>query len=69
MADKTRIRLAAAVTALFLAAISALGIATHRQAPPALTPAAVVAQPPAANPSGRPGGDEAYALEEGGERE
>lgn len=36
MSDKTRIRIAAGVTALFLAAISAVGLVTHRNGPVAV---------------------------------
>jgi hypothetical protein len=36
MSDKTRIRVAAGVTALFLAAISAVGLVTHRNGPVAV---------------------------------
>ena len=43
MADKTRIRIAAAVTALFLAAISAAGLTFRDHRPQPTTPQAIVA--------------------------
>ena len=59
--DKTRIRIAAAATALFLAVLSAAGLATrdHRQpatAAPSAQPTA--AAPPVATPDVRTFGDE-----------
>ena len=47
MPDKTRIKIAAMVTALFLAGISSVGIALHKNQPPTTgvaAPAAVVQQ-------------------------
>lgn len=65
MTDKTRIRIAAGATALFLAGISAAGLAVHASGPstpstPA-TPAApaLASQPPQAAPSFRATGVEA----------
>lgn len=50
MTEKARIKIAGVVTALFLAAISLAGIATHTDARPAAAPApaATVQQAPAA---------------------
>jgi hypothetical protein len=43
MADKTRIRIAAAVTALFLAGVSAAGLTFRDHRPQPATPQAIVA--------------------------
>lgn len=50
MTDKIRIRIAASVTALFIAAVSTAGIATHRPVTrPSSAITTVTAQPPRAN--------------------
>jgi hypothetical protein len=68
MTDKARIKIAALVTALFLAGASAVGLATHQHTPGALPPApAAVVQPPAVAPAPQlsPGADEsAYEHED-----
>ena len=46
MTDKTRIRIAGLVTALFLAGISTAGLASHQHAPATLAPTAAVVQQP-----------------------
>lgn len=52
MTDKARIKIAAFVTALFLAGASTVGIATHQHSGGALSPApAAVVQQPAAAPA------------------
>jgi hypothetical protein len=63
MTDKARIKIAATVTALFLAAVSVAGIATHTATPKAASTAAVAAavQPAAAPAVAQP----AQAHEEG----
>lgn len=49
MTDRIRTRIAASVTALFIAAVSTAGIATHRPATPSGTATTTVtAQPPQA---------------------
>jgi hypothetical protein len=51
MTDKARIKIAALVTALFVAGASTVGIATHQHSPGALPPAPVaVVQPAVAAP-------------------
>lgn len=63
MTDRARIRIAATVTALFLAAISAVGLATHRDTPAPAPTATAVKQstlaPTAPPASGEEHGDEA----------
>ena len=52
MTDKARIKIAALVTALFLAGASSVGIATHQHSSGALPPApAAVVQQPAIAPA------------------
>jgi hypothetical protein len=53
MNDRIRTRIAAGVTALFLAGVSIAGVATHRPAsqPSGIAPAAVVTQQRPAAPS------------------
>jgi hypothetical protein len=69
VSDKARIRIAATITALFLAAISTLGVATHRHAPTtAAAPAASTAQATGQSASRR-GEEEPYAAEQGRENE
>jgi hypothetical protein len=46
MTDKLRIRLAAVVTALFLAGVSGAGLAAHANTTPAGAPAAAQTTPP-----------------------
>jgi hypothetical protein len=46
MSDRTRIRIAALVTALFLVAISAVGLATRADTPRPATPATAPAAAP-----------------------
>ncbi|HLY47709.1 MAG TPA: hypothetical protein VKR21_00800 [Solirubrobacteraceae bacterium] len=46
MTDKLRIRLAAAVTALFLAGVSGAGLAAHANTTPVAAPAAAQTAPP-----------------------
>jgi hypothetical protein len=53
MADKTRIRIAAAVTALFLAAISAAGLTFRDHRPQPTAAQAIVAPATAAAPAVR----------------
>jgi len=51
MNDKARIKIAAVVTALFLSAVSLVGLATHTHTPQAIAtpaPAAIVQQTPTA---------------------
>lgn len=66
MTDKTRIKIAAIVTALFLAGISTVGLALRNAEPTtAATPAsaASTAPQPAAVPIARTSGDEKAAYE------
>jgi hypothetical protein len=52
MTDKARIKIAVIVTALFLAGISTVGLATHQQAPAgAGAPAAATVRQPTAAPA------------------
>ncbi|HJV95574.1 MAG TPA: hypothetical protein VJ608_06030 [Albitalea sp.] len=61
MTDKTRIKIAAIVTALFLAGISTAGLALHNAEPTTAAtpaPAAAVIPQPAAAPIARTSGDD-----------
>ncbi len=74
MTDKTRIRVAALVTALFLAVISTAGLATHAAPQPsAATNAAPAAAAPAPQTSAAPvvraSDDDEYTEEDGGEHD
>jgi hypothetical protein len=66
MTDKARIRIAAAVTALFLAGISAAGLAAHDHRPQSAAPAtaASIATPSANATSAARGDDDGYSYEE-----
>jgi hypothetical protein len=71
MTDRARIRIAAAVTALFLAGVSAAGLASRDHRPRAVTPAtapAVTAPARAAAPgvatAGEPRGDDDWERHE-----
>lgn len=57
MTDKTRIRIAGAVTALFLAGISAVGLATHSHKAPAISAPVAAAVQPAASTAQSVGDD------------
>ena len=65
MTDKARIRIAAAVTALFLAGISAAGLAAHdrQPLPSKATPAASIATPSANATTAARGGDDGYGAQ------
>ncbi len=59
MTDKTRMRIAGIVTALFLAGISTVGLASHRHDPATAgttAPAAAAVQPPTTAPAAQASG-------------
>ena len=59
MTDKARIRIAAAVTALFLAGVSAAGLVAHDHRPQSAAPATAASiAPPSANATAAARGDE-----------
>lgn len=60
MTDKTRIKIAAAVTALFLAGISAAGLATRDDQPQAAATPAAQPAPATQTPTATPGGRVSY---------
>ena len=60
MTDKARIRIAAAVTALFLAGISAAGLVAHGHAP---ATTASLATPSANTPTAARGDDDGYGAQ------
>ncbi len=73
MTDKARIKIAAMVTALFLAGVSTFGLALHKHEPATAgttTPAAATVQQPTAAPGsqvagrGEPEGDENASYKE-----
>jgi hypothetical protein len=68
MTDKARIRIAAAVTALFLAGISAAGLVAHDHRPQSTAPATTAAiAPPSTNATTTAGRDDdgyGYGYEE-----
>ena len=69
MTDKTRIKIAAIVTALFLAGISTVGLATAKRESATVgtaAPAAATVQQPAAAPAAQLAG---YREQDDGERE
>ena len=65
MTDKARIRIAATVTALFLAGISAAGLIAHDHRPQSAAPAAAAAiTTPSANAAAAArGGDDGYGAQ------
>ena len=67
MTDKTRIKIAAVVTALFLAGISAAGLAAGHDQPQAA--ATTTAQPSASTPATAAGLDQSAPTEERGSDE